>query len=378
MPSSAVEAVSTSMRDRVDWEYLVGIARRNAVLPLFGWNLLRHFPDQLPEDVRSVLEQELRHTVQNNMFLTGRLLEIIRFFNENGIEVLPFKGPMLSAQAYGNPALRKYGDLDVLVKPRQFKQAVRLLEDNSYTPLTSVSWLENKNWYISRKKDIYFRDRDGTVNLELHWKLSGSHFGLPKEMNGLWDRLEALDLGGTAVPNLAFNDLLIYLCLHGSRHSWERLSWICDINELIRSQADIDWDFFFSEARRFGCENVVALGLRLVDAFFGLDPRVPASNKIKNDIAYDKMVTEIRSRLFSVDAKVVDINERYLYQLKLKERPFDKWKLHFHYLSWYARLVFTPNEIDKSVLHFPRVLYPLYYLTRPFRLVYSYVSGKSG
>jgi hypothetical protein len=372
-----IEELSVILKSPIDWTYAIGVLRRNAVLPLFSWNMLNHFAEELPNNVKQFFEQNLKEHIRSNIFLTGKLLEITQFFNANNIEALPFKGPMLAIQAYGNPALRKYGDLDVLVQPRHFRQAVQLLKDNGYSPVTSVSWLKKTNWYVSRKKDIYFVNKNRSVNLELHWKLSGSHFGLPKEMNRLWDRLEFVHLAGTAVSALPFNDLLIYLCLHGSRHSWERLSWVCDVNELIRSKQDVDWDGFFTAAKRVGCENVVALGLRLIHEFFGFNAPGLVWDQIKSDPMYDAMVAEIRDRLFSHDAKPVKIGERYLYHLKLKERPFDRWKLHFHYISWYMRIILTPNEMDRSILHFPRLLYPLYYLTRPFRLVFTYLSGKS-
>lgn len=286
---------------------------------------------------------------------------------------------MLSLQAYGNPALRKYGDLDMLVQPRHFERAVQVLKENGYVPVTSVSWLKKTNWYVSRKKDIYFVDQDRSVNLELHWKLSGSHFGLPREMNRLWDRLETVNLAGTPVLALSFNDLLIYLCLHGSRHSWERFSWICDVNELIRSKQHIDWDLLFAESKRFGCENVVALGLRLIHEFFEFNAPVPIWDKVKSEPIYDGMVAEIRHRLFSAEGKKVEIGDRYLYHLKLKERSSDRLKLHLHYISWYIRIIFTPNQMDKDVLHLPRALFPLYYVTRPLRLAYTYLvrSGKA-
>ena len=95
--------------------------------------------------------------------------------------------------------------------------------------------------------------------------------------------------------SLSFNDLLIYLCLHGSRHGWERLAWVCDINELIRSRQDIDWDLLFTESKRLGCENVVVLGLRLIREFFGFN--IPAGDwkKINGDNKlYDSMIDEIR------------------------------------------------------------------------------------
>lgn len=372
MPET-VEALADLLSNRVDWNYAINIAQRNAVLPLFSRNLLDHFADRLPEDIKQQLEQNLRQQLQTNMILTGKLLEIVRLFEANRIKALPFKGPMLAIQAYGSPALRMYGDLDVLVQPRHFRSAVELLKENGYTPLTSVNWLEKSNWYIGRKKDIYFVENESSIILELHWKLSGSHFGLPKQMNHLWERLESVELAGIAVSALSFNDLLIYLCLHGSRHSWERLSWICDVNELIRSKNAIDWDSVFAESNKLGCENVLALGLRLIHEFFGFGAPSAIWDKIKNDPAYDEMVAEIHDRLLSKEAKPVNINERYLYHLKLKERALDRWKLHFHYISWYLRIIVTPTQMDINTMHVPLFLYPVYYLTRPIRLIFTYL-----
>lgn len=374
IPEGQVKEMSKFLESgEIDWKYLLNVAQRNSVLPLLSWNLINASTELLPDQIRIFLEDELQRHLRTNLYLTGKLIELIKCLEVENIRAVPFKGPLLSVQAYGSAALRDYGDLDILVQPKDFKRAVDIIKENGYEPLTSVSWLEKTNWYISRKKDIYFANPDRSVIVELHWKLSGSHFGLPKEVNGLWERLENVEIAGSDIPTLSFNDLFIYLCLHGSRHSWERFQWICDIHELIRSSMDIDWNRFLDEARQFGCENVVALSLRLVNEFFGFVIPEAAWERIKNDPIYDEIVHEIRQRLFSADARPVNIGERYHYFLRLKERSSDRWKLHFHYSKWFIQIILIPNEIDKSVIHLPRFLQPLHYLFRPIRLTYRYL-----
>ncbi|MEK7856765.1 MAG: nucleotidyltransferase family protein, partial [Acidobacteriota bacterium] len=56
-------------------------------------------------------------------------------------QILPFKGPLLALQAYGDISMRRFGDLDVLVKPKHFKAAVDLLSANGFVPLNEVSWV---------------------------------------------------------------------------------------------------------------------------------------------------------------------------------------------------------------------------------------------
>lgn len=372
-PDSVSDRISSALKQRVDWRFVLNVAQRNAILPLVGRTLCGKFSKQIPEEIRSILEKAQIDHLHRNLFLTSKLVELVRLFRSNGIEVLPFKGPLLAVEAYGDPALRQFYDLDMLVKPKQFRDAVSLLTDRGWKPMTSVSWLTKRDLNISRKKDIYFVDPDRKVNLELHWKLSGSHFGLPREINTLWERLELIELAGTELPSLGFIDQLIYLCLHGSRHSWERFGWICDIHQLVLSKDRIDWIELFARSRKLGSENVVALGLRLIQDFFGFKITDPEWERVLQDPIFAEMSAEIRDRLFKPALVSVDIAERYKSHLKLKERSFDRFKLHYHYLSWYARIILTPNEADRSVLGLPRTLDGLYYLTRPVRLLYTYV-----
>lgn len=366
-------SIASALAKDLDWDFLVRVASRNAVFPLAFTNLLRAQPTLVPAEVASMVSAELKHRTETNMFLTSQLFRIIKIFESAGIPLLPFKGALLSIQAYGDPALRMYGDLDVLVQPKHLDEAIHLLQKSGYKPVTTVSWLQKSSWYISAQKDVHFVDESERTVVELHWKLSGSHFGLPKEMNRLWDRLESVKLAGTDVPNLSFNDLVIYLCLHGSRHSWERFAWICDIYYLLTSRNEIDWVSILAESRRLGCENVVALGLKLINEFF--DYPIPGvfADSIEQNAVYNEIVSEVKSRIFARENVQVDLGDRYAYHLKLKERRLDRWKLHVHYLAWYLRIILKPNRMDRDVLHLPRLLYPAYFVTRPIRLAYTYL-----
>lgn len=376
IPVERMASISSMLREQLDWDYIFDVASRNAVFPLLVWNLLNHFNESLSAEIEEKIAAAFQEHLRANMFRTAKLLEIVRLFKSCNIPILPFKGPMLAVQAYGNLSLRKYGDLDVLVPPKHFAAAVELLKENDYTPITNVNWLKRSDWYVSDKKDIYFTNRDRSVNLELHWKLSGSHFAVPLEMHRLWQQTETLNLAGTEVNTLSFTDLLIYLCLHGSRHSWERFGWICDVHELICSHENIDWELLNAEAVRLGCKNVVGLALRQVHEFFGLSVPVSNWNTIINDSTFEEIVADTRHRLFSPETLPIIIGDRYSYHLKLKEKVWDKWKLHFHYAAWYSRIIILPNEADKSLFYLPRSLTALYFVTRPFRLFFTFIKGK--
>ena len=372
-PQSTSEVSEILRGGPLDWDYVLAIANRNAVLPLLSRNLLHRWNDLLSPETREVLSSGYQQQVQRNMIATATLLKLVEEFHSSGISVLPFKGPLLAIRAYGDLSLRRFGDLDLLIHPDDLVRSIDLLKANGYSPVTSATWLQKTSWNISDKKDILFVSDKGDLPVELHWKLSGSHFALPLEEERLWARAEETKIAGRRLDTLSLNDLLIYLSLHGSRHSWERLGWISDLSELIGSADSIDWEHLTTEANRLGCRKVLALGLYLVHDFFGREFPIQDWDPIKNDTSFGELAQNIRLSLFSEEGTDWVIGDRYAYHLQLKEKLSDKLKLHLHYLRWYLKIVFTPNRSDEGLFHLPRWLVSLYYVLRPTRLFYTYV-----
>jgi hypothetical protein len=370
---SAVEEITEILSGPLDWTRIFKIAYRNAATPLLCRNLLSTFAGALRVEVYNDLSSTYHQHVRGNMRATSKLLTVIEEFRASHISILPLKGPLLAFQAYGEVSLRQFVDLDVLIRPDDLGASIEVLKRCGYSPVTSATWLQKTSWNISDKKDIVFLSDDESPPLELHWKLSGSHFSLPIEQERLWARAATTVIGGRQIQTLSFNDLVVYLCLHGSRHGWERLGWISDINELIESNDEIDWEMLRKEADRLGCRNVLRFGLYLVSEFFGKQFAIRDWQQIKNDHTFRELADKIRANLFSEEGSNWNIGDRYVYHLQLKERLVDKLRLHLHYMLWYLRIIFTPNRSDTSVVHLPRSMVSLYYVLRPTRLFYTYV-----
>ncbi len=376
IPSETVDQLSALLTEQLDWEYVIAISSRNGLLPLLSRNLLQDFPDAIPAEIRERLSTFYQSHAQENLFLSFKLAEIVKLLENNEIPVFSFKGPTLAIQAYGDPALRHYVDLDLLVQPRHFDRAIELFVRSGYKSATPSGPLRRKLLFFTRKKDVNLFSLDDRVQVELHWKLSGSHFSLPFELDRLWNRMEFLNLGGTEIRVLAFNDLFVYLCLHGARHGWERIAWISDLRELIlRREAaigTIDWNDVGHHAREYGCEKVVALGLFLVHDLFGSRSDDPGPGRIDADDIHRKIAEKVYSKAFSADVSSSEISDWYLLHLSLKERRIDRLKVKIVYLIWYLRLIFTPNAVDKTIFHLPKILYPFYFVMRPLRLLVNY------
>ncbi len=375
-----LRGILTNGPQTLDWQFVFRIAGRNGLLPLVGTNLLNNCHDLLDEEVRVDLSEFLRDHIRNNLLQTSKVVEISELLESAGIPVLSFKGPTLSIQAYGNMSLRDYVDLDMLVQPRHFDHAVEVLQAAGYVPVEKLTWMRRKGRFFTRKKDLGLMSEDKQVRIELHWKLSGTHFAMPVEIGRLWDRLETIDIGGKSLPSLTFSDLFVYLCLHGSRHGWQKFLWVCDINELIRktedSGAPIDWLAVRKHAHDHGCEKSLELGLFLINSFFGRRVAYPEIDRILSDKTYQKIAKFVRRNAFTNQDQSMEMGEWYTYHLSLKEKMSDRARMRMIYLGWYLKIAVKPNKMDEAVFKLPALFRPVYYLIRPLRLAFTRLGNR--
>ena len=71
--------------------------------------------------------------------LESALVEITHLFERRRVRSLLLKGPAFAQWLYDEPRERTYGDLDLLVDPDQFDEAVRGLVALNFEPL-AASW----------------------------------------------------------------------------------------------------------------------------------------------------------------------------------------------------------------------------------------------
>ncbi|NJN18389.1 MAG: nucleotidyltransferase family protein [Oscillochloris sp.] len=98
----------------IDWDSLLSLAERHRVLPLLVAGLL---------DVPALLRDRARAEALRSMMLAGELRHILSLLKQAGVTAIPYKGPALALQIYGNAALRQGGDLDLLIAPRDLMPA---------------------------------------------------------------------------------------------------------------------------------------------------------------------------------------------------------------------------------------------------------------
>lgn len=243
--------------DRIDWDLLVDLADRHRVAPLVRAHLRELERALVPAAARAELDRRVMLSTGRSLVLVSELGQIATALADRGVRALAYKGPVVSAAAYGSPILRPMRDLDVLIHPRDFRAVEGVLLARGYRRVTGVLWPPLQR--LLEYQCCFARERDGAL-VELHWTLMPRDVCAAIGLDDLWERRREVEIAGHAIPCLAAEDRLLSLCVHGAKHRWARLEWITCIAELIQADPP-DWDVLLRRARDWRVERMLRLSL---------------------------------------------------------------------------------------------------------------------
>ena len=154
----------------IDWNYLFLLARRHAVLPLLYSSLNRTAADVVPDSEAQRLQKYFLENSARNVLLTAELCSLIERLSRNGIEAIPYKGPMLALFAYNDLSLRRFVDLDIMVRKEDVARSIDLLLAAGYELSKPLSATQRQ--LLQRTQhNLQFRRHKGQLIVELHWGL---------------------------------------------------------------------------------------------------------------------------------------------------------------------------------------------------------------
>ena len=351
----------TSSPAEVDWDYVYQLARRHSVFPLIYLQLNRAAAANVPPDQLARLKENYRDNAARNLFLTAELVRILQTFEAAGIEAVPYKGPALAVYAYGKVGLRRFVDLDILVRKADTLAAKELLIAQGF--VCSAPWTSAQQaLLLNTQHNLSLSREEGQIVVELHWEVASSLFASSLQAEDFWGRLETMRLNNVAVRTLSAEDLLLSLCVHGCKHLWERLAWICDVAELVKTRSDLNWRVLVERAESTGNDRMLFLGLYLANSLLNAPLPEQVMSKIAADTVVASLADQVSKRLFGgVGQTPASISQSFRFNWALREG----WRSRLRY----CRLLLQPTDADVETVPLPRQLRFAYYLMRPFGLL---------
>ena len=199
----------------------------------------------------------------------GEEVRIAGLFAGHGIEPLFVKGATLALLAHGSLALKTSWDIDMLVAPEQLAAARMILPEAGYRlDLPGIDDPVLIDTAIRRSKETIWVNQARGTFLELHTALIEAN-GLLRGVGTQSPRQMVTVAKESTLATLAPEQLLAYLCVHGTMHRWERLKWLTDVAALLRT-GRIDADVLLETSRSHGAGHAAATGLEMAHRLFGL------------------------------------------------------------------------------------------------------------
>jgi hypothetical protein len=360
----AVENIRGDLSRNVDWDGLIAIAEENSTLPLIERNLRLVAPDLVPEEAKERMASAARASAFRGLRLTGELIQVMAAFETAGILALPYKGPVVAMQAYGELALRPFDDVDILVPQRNMPEAHDAMVTLGYRP--SLSWLtsasvQNFPAAVPGEYKYYNAARDAIV--EIHTERTLRHFPVVPDLDDFACNGVHVGVSGREVLTLCPEDAVVALCVHGAKDFWERLIWVTDIAEMIRAHPQMDWDRVWRRAGNLRAQRMVHLGLRLAR----LIPGARAAWKVarQTDDETEALAKETAQRVFGDGGDPGNARERFHFRRRCVPGFVAGWR-------YALRLTTAPAQEELEEIRLPRFAQPLYRLLRPVRLLFKY------
>ena len=355
---SDVGRILSLLQTPVEWEAVLRLADRHGTSSLLYQNLSR-LGGVVPSAALASLRQHYERNVHKSLLLARELFRILDCLDALGIEVIPYKGVVLSEVYYGDMALRQPGDMDLFVRKHDVARIKSAVRDLGYTLRVPIPEDAEKD-YIASGYEWTFDSPAGRNLLELQWALQPRFYAVDYDMDGLFERAVNVTVASRRVKTPSPEDLLLVLAVHAAKHVWGRLIWLCDIAQILKREG-LHWDWVQSRAREFGIERILRITLLLAKRFLATAIPAPLEQAILEDRAARTFADEVAAAV----ARGVSYEEQqvsyFLLMMRLRERRADR-------LRFLARLTFTPGPGEWEAIRLPKTLFPLYRLVRLARL----------
>lgn len=348
------------LAQKLDWRYLLWLASWHRVTRLLLLHLKHQPAGLVPATVLEQLRRQSATLAHQSLFQLSELLRVLRLLADHGIAAAPFKGPAMAAALYGDPALRESEDLDILIKASDFHAAKALLLAHSFRPWETLSPGQEAT-YLRYECGYTFVQEQNNISVDLHWDFMRKYFALPLDLDLIWQRMQTATLAGQAINQLSPEDLLLILCLHGGKHLWFGLNWICDVAELLRAAPQLDWQYVTAQAQRCGCQRLLGVGLHLAHQLLGAELPAAAAN-LSAEPNVSGLAARVHADLFPEAEWEPSAAAKFSFLLNARERRRDR-------VSFCWRRIITPTVSDITSALLPQTFLFLYFGLRPIRVL---------
>jgi len=278
MSEECIARTTNLLEQSLDWDYIFEASVRHAVSPLLYHGLKQVLQAVKVEEVSSLPQmQQLERIYQGNQGRNRRLYKVIgdifKAFHRANIQAMGLKDVQLAREVYPDIGLRPMGDIDILIRPEDYRKAATCLADLGFVPLpnSSIPYTMKYAWAH------HFQRPTDNVWIDLQWNVIQREWDIYEEGNfdfeieRMWRGAYFLEIEDYEILVPKPEDMLFHLCLHAEGHTYAELILFCDIAELLKHyNGRLDWKYLVGITKKYKAESSVYYVLLLVGHLFDL------------------------------------------------------------------------------------------------------------
>ncbi len=362
-PQPDLRRLAERLRAPINWPSLIAFAEDHCVLGVVAARIAAFDESVIQQEQRDYLRTWRRAQTLFTMNLTAEMFRLFERFAAAGIEAVVIKGPVLSARCYGDPGLRQYGDLDLIVRGEDILRTTELMLSGGYEASVPIAAIQAKKI----PGEYNFRQPVTKLLIEFHTEGTFRYHPRPLPVEKLFARQVRVKIDSHEVPALSPEDELLLICVHGAKHFWEQLSYVADVAAFV-SRQELDWKRVLAAAEEVRAERMLSVGLRLAADLLGTPLPANIAAQVQNDEAIGRLVRQIIQWLPAAGTVPLGIFVRAMFRIRIRGGIFSG-------VGYLFRLSFSPTEDDWTEGAEDKRHWLLDAMGRPFRLAKKYGSG---
>lgn len=260
-----------------------------------------------------------------------------------GIQLVALKNSGIVRSIFPYPGAVPMGDVDVLVRKRDFRQAHAILLANGYY-FEFRSELEEEDLDEAEQGGgaEYWKLLPNGEKLwfELQWRPVAGRWIRPDQepsADELMDR--SIPIEGTAVRLLAPEDNLLQVCLHTAKHSYVRAPGFrlhLDVERIVRAYPALSWDIFVQRVLKLQVKTATYFSLVIPKELFETPVPDMVLEQLRPPAWKEKAITRMinKAGLFNPHEQKFTRLEYILFNMLLYDDFYGLWRGIFPDKAW--------------------------------------------
>lgn len=226
-----------------------------------------------------------QQAIARNMLAHGRLRRALAHLCEGldarGVPFLVTKGPWLAFAAWPESSARPIGDIDLVIRERDWRGAVEVLTAADYRPVDPLPATGDEALRRAHfGRQVRFA-AEGRHPVETHFRLF--NIGPPRpEEAWVWASARPLEVGPVTLRVPGPTAMALHLVLHVAQHGFAILRLLLDVRWALSADVDaIDWARFETEVTRLRARSLAWHVLEMAREVVGAPVPAGVSDRLR-------------------------------------------------------------------------------------------------